>query len=68
MLLEEREIILCIDETGERKKGKTTDYVTRQYIGNLVSIQATYFQLEAKSNQQSTFELDTSVNQIPAYS
>ena len=42
MLLEEREIILCIDETGERKKGKTTDYVTGQYnIGNLVSIQAT---------------------------
>lgn len=67
MLLEE--IILCIDETGERKKRDTTDYVTRQYIGNLVSIQVTYFQLEAKSNQQSTFELGTSVNQtVPAYS
>ena len=23
-----------IDETGDRKKGKTTDYVDRQYIGN----------------------------------
>jgi SRSO17 transposase len=27
--------ILCIDETGDRKKGKTTDYVAHQYIGNL---------------------------------
>lgn len=30
-----RPIILIIDETGERKKGNTTDYVKRQYIGNL---------------------------------
>lgn len=27
--------ILCIDETGDKKKGKATDYVTRQYTGNL---------------------------------
>ncbi len=27
--------VLCIDETGDRKKGKTTDYVAHQYIGNL---------------------------------
>ncbi len=27
--------ILCIDETGDRKKGHTTDYVATQYIGNL---------------------------------
>lgn len=33
--LKEQEFILCIDETGDRKKGKTTDYVARQYIGNL---------------------------------
>lgn len=26
---------LCIDETGDKKKGKTTDYVAHQYIGNL---------------------------------
>lgn len=26
---------LCIDETGDRKKGKTTDYVAHQYIGNI---------------------------------
>lgn len=26
---------LCIDETGDRKKGRTTDYVASQYIGNL---------------------------------
>jgi SRSO17 transposase len=30
-----RVFTLCIDETGDRKKGKTTDYVSRQYIGNL---------------------------------
>jgi len=35
ILIGEREIILCIDETGDQKKGKSTDYVTRQYIGNL---------------------------------
>jgi len=26
--------ILCLDETGDRKKGRTTDYVATQYIGN----------------------------------
>ena len=31
--------ILCIDETGEKKKGTTTDYVERQYIGNLGKIE-----------------------------
>lgn len=35
LALKEREIILCIDETGDKKKGKSTDYVARQYIGNL---------------------------------
>jgi len=29
-----RPIILIIDETGDKKKGNTTDYVKRQYIGN----------------------------------
>jgi SRSO17 transposase len=33
--LAERSFILCIDETGDRKKGKTTDYAASQYIGNL---------------------------------
>lgn len=35
----EREIILIIDETGDRKKGRTTDYVQRQYIGNLGKVE-----------------------------
>ena len=35
LILQNRPIILIIDETGEQKKGKTTDYVKRQYIGNL---------------------------------
>lgn len=30
-----RSISLCIDETGDVKKGETTDYVAKQYIGNL---------------------------------
>ena len=33
--LDGRPFILCIDETGDRKKGHTTDYVSHQYIGNL---------------------------------
>lgn len=32
-------ITLVIDETGDRKKGKTTDYLDRQYIGNLGKIE-----------------------------
>ena len=34
-----REIILIIDETGDKKKGSTTDYVKRPYIGNLGKIE-----------------------------
>jgi SRSO17 transposase len=30
----ERAFTLCLDETGDRKKGKTTDSVASQYIGN----------------------------------
>jgi SRSO17 transposase len=33
--LGETPFILCLDETGDRKKGHTTDYVAQQYIGNL---------------------------------
>jgi SRSO17 transposase len=33
--LKGRPFILCIDETGDRKKGHTTDYVAHQYMGNL---------------------------------
>lgn len=35
LFIGEREIVLIIDETGDKKKGKSTDYVSRQYIGNL---------------------------------
>jgi SRSO17 transposase len=34
-ILEKREIVVIIDETGDKKKGKKTDYVKREYIGNL---------------------------------
>jgi SRSO17 transposase len=30
-----RAFTLCIDETGDEKKGHTTDYAAHQYIGNL---------------------------------
>lgn len=33
-----RPFVLIIDETGDLKKGKTTDYVARQYIGNLGTV------------------------------
>ncbi len=36
--LQGQPITLVIDETGDRKKGKSTDYVDRQYIGNLGKI------------------------------
>lgn len=36
--LQGKVITLVIDETGDRKKGNTTDYVERQYIGNLGKI------------------------------
>jgi SRSO17 transposase len=32
-------LILLIDETGDRKKGRTTAYVRRQYIGNLGKVE-----------------------------
>lgn len=38
-VLSGQEITLIIDETGDRKKGSTTDYVKRQYIGNLGKIE-----------------------------
>jgi SRSO17 transposase len=34
-VLRGRAMILLIDETGDCKKGKSTDYVKRQYIGNV---------------------------------
>ncbi len=37
--LNERSLILIIDETGDSKQGQTTDYVKRQYIGNLGKIE-----------------------------
>lgn len=33
-----RAITVCIDETGDKKKGNKTDYVSRQYIGNVGKI------------------------------
>ncbi len=38
-ILEGREIVVIVDETGDKKKGKKTDYVKRQYIGNLGKVE-----------------------------
>lgn len=40
LFIGKRKIILCIDETGEQKKEKSTDYVTRDYLGNLGKIES----------------------------
>jgi SRSO17 transposase len=34
-LIGDQPIVLCIDETEEIKKGRATDYVAKQHIGNL---------------------------------
>ncbi|MBN8560155.1 MAG: transposase [Leptolyngbya sp. UWPOB_LEPTO1] len=34
-LIQGQSLILLIDETGDCKKGNSTDYVKRQYIGNV---------------------------------
>ncbi|MDZ4878004.1 MAG: IS701 family transposase ISNpu5 [Chroococcidiopsis cubana SAG 39.79] len=34
-VLKGKPLVLIIDETGDKKKGNKTDYVKRQYIGNL---------------------------------
>ena len=36
--LKNRKIFVIIDETGDKKKGKSTDYVSRQYLGKLGKI------------------------------
>jgi SRSO17 transposase len=33
--LKRKVITIVIDETGDRKKGKKTDYVARQYLGSV---------------------------------
>jgi SRSO17 transposase len=38
-VLNGEKIIVIVDETGDKKKGNTTDYVKRQYIGNLGKIE-----------------------------
>ncbi len=36
--LADRKIFVIIDETGDKKKGQSTDYVSRQYLGKLGKI------------------------------
>ena len=38
-VIQGEEIIALVDETGDQKKGKSTDYVKRQYIGNLGKVE-----------------------------
>jgi SRSO17 transposase len=39
LVLAGRKLVLVIDDTGDRKKGHSTDYVKRQYIGNLGKVE-----------------------------
>jgi len=50
--LGEREIVLVIDDTGDRKKGHHTDYVKRQYIGNLGKIENGIVAVTAYSHRE----------------
>ena len=57
-ILEGREIEVIIDETGDKKKGKKTDYVKRQYIGNLGKIENGIVSVNAYGHYQGiTFPL-----------
>nr|WP_225912895.1 IS701 family transposase [Nostoc flagelliforme] len=38
-MLKGESFILVIDETGDKKKGNSTDYVSRQYVGNLGKVE-----------------------------
>jgi len=37
--LQGEQVFLLIDDTGERQKGASTDYVQRQWIGNLGKVE-----------------------------
>jgi SRSO17 transposase len=57
-VLEGREIEVIIDETGDQKKGESTDYVKRQYIGNLGKIEQGIVSVNAYGHAQGiTFPL-----------
>jgi SRSO17 transposase len=57
-VLEGNEIDVIVDETGDAKKGKTTDYVKRQYIGNLGKIENGIVSVNAYGHYQGiTFPL-----------
>ena len=60
----ERSFTLCIDETGDKKKGHTTDYVAHQYIGNLGKLENGIVSVNAYGVlDQMTFPLQFSVYQ-----
>ena len=37
-VLKGKVITIVIDETGDRKKGKKTDYLARQYLGSVAKV------------------------------
>jgi SRSO17 transposase len=57
-LLEGKEIDVIIDETGDKKKGKKTDYVKRQYIGNLGKIENGIVSVNAYGYDKETIPSD----------
>ena len=57
-VLEGREIEIIIDETGDKKQGNSTEYVKRQYVGNLGKIENGIVSVNAYGHYQGmTFPL-----------
>jgi DDE superfamily endonuclease len=44
-----QKITVIIDETGDRKKGKKTDYVARQYLGSIGKIDNGILKVDGKA-------------------
>ncbi len=60
--LKGEKIILVIDETGDRKKGKKTDYVARQYLGSVGKVEQCLVSVNAYGVYQNiTFPLSFKV-------
>jgi SRSO17 transposase len=55
-------ITVIVDETGDRKKGKTIDYVTRQYLGSVGKVDNGLVSVNIYAVKQNiTFPLSTRV-------
>lgn len=65
-VLHGRPNVLIIDETGDAKKGKSTDYVKRQYIGNLGKVENGIVAVRANFTPAATAKLRTLTESSPS--